>query len=100
MDVKITAVHFTADQKLEAYLQQKLDKLDTFYDRIIGAEVFLRLENEGAPVKDKVVEIKLAVPGQTLFAKDTDRTFEKAADEVVENLRRQIKKHKEKIQAK
>ncbi len=100
MEIKIQSVHFNADQKLEEYLTQRLDKLNTFYDRIQRAEVFLRLENEGAPIQEKVVEIKLAVPGTMLFAKHTEKSFEKAADEVVENLRRQIKKHKEKIQAK
>jgi putative sigma-54 modulation protein len=100
MEIKIQSVHFNADQKLEDYLTQRLEKLSTFYDRIQRAEVFLRLENQGAPVQDKVVEIKVAVPGQTLFAKHTERSFEKAADEVAENLRRQLKKHKEKIQGK
>ncbi len=100
MDVKINAVHFSADQKLSDYINAKLSKLTTFYDRIQGAEVFLRLENEGAPITEKVVEIKLDVPGQILFTKEHDTSFEKATDEAVENLRRQIKKYKDKIQAK
>ena len=100
MQVKINAVHFTADSKLEAYIEQRLQKLTTFYDKIQGAEVFLKLENEGGPVRDKVVEIKLTVPGAILFAKETDRTFEKAADDVAEDLRTQLVKYKDKIRAK
>ena len=100
MQVKINAVHFKADDKLEVYINQKLDKLTTFFDRIQQAEVFLKLENEGAPVKDKVAEIKLSVPGSILFAKETDKTFEKAVDDVMENLRIQLVKHKDKIRAK
>ncbi len=100
MQVKINAVHFRADDKLEVYINQKLDKLTTFYDRIQQAEVFLRLENEGAQVKDKVAEIKLSVPGSILFAKETDKTFEKAVDDVMEDLRIQLVRHKDKIRAK
>ena len=41
MKLQVHAVHFTADQKLLAFIQQKLSKLDQFYDRIVSGEVFL-----------------------------------------------------------
>ena len=44
MRLQIHAVRFTADQSLLDFIQAKLDKLDTFHDRIISGEVFLRLE--------------------------------------------------------
>ncbi len=100
MKVTIQSVHFTADTKLEEYIQQRLDKLDTFFDRIQGADVYLRLEKEGGPVRDKVAEVKLSLPGAVLFAKEMDRSFEQAVDEVAENLRTQLVKHKDKIRAK
>jgi putative sigma-54 modulation protein len=37
------------------------------------------------------------VPGKTLFAKHQSDSFEGAADEAIEALRRQIKKFKEKV---
>ncbi|HAE34310.1 MAG TPA: ribosome-associated translation inhibitor RaiA [Chitinophagales bacterium] len=100
MQVNIQSIHFSADQKLKDYINAKLDKLTTFYDQIIQADVYLKLENEGAPIQDKVVEVRLHIPGNDLFAKETRMSFEEAADEVAENLRRQIKKQKEKISAK
>jgi putative sigma-54 modulation protein len=100
MQVRINAVQFTIDVKLEEYIKVRLDKLTTYYDKIQEAEVFLRLENQGAAVKDKVAEIKLIVPGSILFAKETDKNFEKALDDVVEDLRTQLVKYKDKIRAK
>ncbi|PIQ48923.1 MAG: ribosomal subunit interface protein [Cytophagales bacterium CG12_big_fil_rev_8_21_14_0_65_40_12] len=94
MKVQIQSVHFNADSKLIDFIQKKLDKLDTFYDRTIDAEVILRVNNEG--IENKTVEIKLNVPGDQLFAEKTNGSFEAATDHCAEALRRQIKKHKEK----
>ena len=97
MKVQIQSLHFDADSKLIDFIQKKLDKLDTFYDRTIDAEVILRLNNEG--IENKTVEIKLNVPGEQLFAQKTNGSFEAATDHCTEALRRQIKRHKEKILA-
>lgn len=95
MKVQVQSIHFDADIKLINFIQKKLDKLDTFYDRTIDAEVILRLNNEG--IENKTVEIKLNVPGEQLFAQKTNGSFEAATDHCAEALRRQIKKHKEKV---
>mgnify|MGYP002052098660 CR=1 FL=1 len=89
------SIRFDADEKLIEFIQKKLNKLDTFYDRIIDAEVFLRLDKDDSR-ENKRIEIKLNIPGEQLFAKAQTKSFEAAADEATEALRRQIKKHKEK----
>ncbi len=90
------SVHFDADPKLLEFIQKKADKLETFYDRIIDGDVFLRLEKGTEKVHKKVVEVKLNIPGQTLFSKQEAESFEAATDEAVEALRRQLKRFKEK----
>ncbi|MEQ8472921.1 MAG: ribosome-associated translation inhibitor RaiA [Marinoscillum sp.] len=96
MKLQMHSIHFDADQKLVDFIQRKADKLDTFYDRIIDGEVFMRLEKDDER-ENKLLEIKLNIPGQQLFAKKESKSFEAAADEAVEALRRQLKKHKEKL---
>ena len=96
MKLQMHSIHFNADGKLIDFIQKKADKLDTFYDRIIDGEVFLRLDKDDSK-ENKIVEIKLNIPGQQLFAKEKSKAFEAAADEAVEALRRQLKKHKEKM---
>ncbi|TAE47058.1 MAG: ribosome-associated translation inhibitor RaiA [Cytophagales bacterium] len=96
MNLQIHSVHFDADIKLLDFIRKKLEKLETFYDRIIDGEVFFRLEKGEHSRENKVVEIKLNIPNHSLFAKAQDISFEAAGDEAVENLRRQILKIKEK----
>lgn len=96
MKLQMHSIHFDADRKLLDYIQKKAEKLDTFYDRITGGEVFLRLNKDSVNHANKVLEIKLSVPGNTLFVKETSSSFEAAADEAVEALKTQLKKFKEK----
>ena len=95
MKIKVQSIHFDADQKLMNYFQKKMDKLETFYDRTVDGEVFLRINNEG--VDNKTVEIKLNLPGSQLFAKEHAKTFEAATEQATEALRNQITKFKTKI---
>ncbi|MEL6534499.1 MAG: ribosome-associated translation inhibitor RaiA [Bacteroidota bacterium] len=95
MRLQMHSIHFDADQKLKDFIQRKADKLETFYDRIVDGEVFMRLEKNDNR-ENKVVEIKLNVPGNQLFSKEHSTSFEAATDQAVEALRRQLKKFKEK----
>jgi putative sigma-54 modulation protein len=96
MDVKVNSVNFTADQKLISFVNEKVNKLQLFFDNIISAEVFLRVDKDQEK-ENKLAEIKILMPGKELFAKKQCRTFEEAADLATEALRRQVKKHKGKL---
>ncbi len=96
MRVKITALHFKADKKLEDYIQEKVEKLFGIYEGLIGTEVILRIE-KNEKEGNKVAEIQLLIPGNELFAKKQTKTFEQSIDEAVEALRKQLVKHKEKV---
>ncbi|BDC98029.1 hypothetical protein PEPS_03100 [Persicobacter psychrovividus] len=96
MKLQMHSIHFTADIKLTDFIQKKVEKLETFFDKIIDGEVFLRLANSDEN-ENKIVEIKLNLPKAQLFAKSSGTSFEAATDEATESLRRQIKKYKEKL---
>lgn len=95
MKLQMHSIHFDADQKLIDFIQKKADKLETYFDRIQDGEVYMRLDKNEKNA-NKIVEIKLNVPGKQFFAKHQTDSFEAAADEAIEGLRRQLKKHKEK----
>jgi putative sigma-54 modulation protein len=97
MKITINSVHFDASQRLIDHVNKKVNKLDLFFDGIIGAEVFLRLEKV-ADDDNKITEIKLLVPGDELFAKKQSSTFEDATNKAVETIERQLTKYKEKMQ--
>ncbi len=96
MDIKISSVHFDADKKLIDFITKKVNKLEKFYEEIIGAEVILRLENT-QDLENKVSEIKISIRGNDLFAKKQSKTFEESVDNAIDALRQQIEKHKGKI---
>lgn len=96
MDVKIEAVNFEVDQKLINFVKEKLQKLEQIFDNIVMGEVFLKLDRSSEKA-NKVVEIKIMVPGKDLFAKKQCKTFEEATDVCVDALRKQVTKHKEKL---
>jgi len=98
MQVTFQAVHFTADHKLKDYISDKLQKLVKFYPKILQTTVFLKLENSGQ-VKDKVIEVKMNVPGSTLIATNSDKTFESSFDDALESIKRQLVKLNSKAQA-
>ena len=91
MDIQIHAVHFDADKDLLDFINIKLNKLITYNDSIISADVFLRIEKNN-DMENKLVDIKVHVPGKELFAKRHSTSFEAAVDEVTEALRRQVLK--------
>ena len=98
MRIRTESVQFKADQKLLDYIEKKFSKLETYFDRIVETEVKLKLENSGQ-VKDKIVEVILHVPGDNIFVKETDKTFEAAVEAANDNLKRRLKKYKEKMRA-
>lgn len=95
MKANIQSIHFDADAKLVSFIEEKIAKLNTFYDGITGNEVFLRLD-KSSEAENKIVEIKLHIPGNDLFAKKQCKSFEEATDLVIEALKTQVIKHKEK----
>lgn len=98
MKLQMHSIRFTADQKLVDFIQKKTDKLDKFFDRIIDGEVYMRLDKDNN-MENKIVEIKLNIPKNQLFAKEKAKSFEAASDLAVEALKKQIIKHKDKIVA-
>lgn len=96
MKIRVQSIHFTADQKLLDFIQKKVDKLETFFDQIVDAEVFLKLD-KAENAENKITEIKINLPGNTIFAKEQCSSFEEATDKVVDHLEKQIKKHKDKV---
>ncbi len=94
MNVQVQSIHFDADQKLIAFIQEKLGKLTLFHDRIMNAEVFLKIDKDTSNRENKVAELRLTVPGRDLFSQRRSKTFEEAVDQATEALRRQMERTK------
>ena len=97
MKVSVQAIHFHADAKLIEFIEKKLKRLDRYFDknRSVEAEVHLKLQDTGSQVHEKIIEVKLMVPGGWLIDKKTGRSFESAVTASADTLKRQLLRHKE-----
>ena len=99
MDIKIQSIHFDATEKLQSFIEKKLEKVGKACDDARKAEVVLRvLKPETA--KNKQTSIKLPLKGTELFVEKICDTFEEGVDLCVDSLLRQVEKYKEKQKGK
>lgn len=98
MKVNLQSVNFNADQKLIDFTQRKLDKLENYFDKIIYADVYFKVQNTSGK-DNKITEILLSIPGGDIMVKKTCSKFEACVDECVSSLQRQLIKKKEKMSA-
>ncbi len=97
MNVKIHSIHFNTDEKLENFIQKKLQKVNAIITHIIDAQVILKLDHNNGTIKDKIAEIRIQIPGKTVFAEERSRLFEESVELASDSIIRQLKKHKEKL---
>ena len=98
MKVNIHAVNFNIDKKLVDFVEERMSKLEKYYDRVVSSDAFLKLDNTSEK-ENKIVELKVLVPGDDFVVKKQSKTFEEAADLAIESLERLLVKRKEKIRA-
>ena len=96
MKVSIHVVGFKFDAKLVAFIQERMDKLEKYYDKVVSSDVYLKVEKTGDK-GNKVVEVKVNVPGDDFLVKKQCKTFEEAIELSAESLERSLLKRKEKI---
>ena len=96
MKVNDHAVNFTVDKRLVDFIQERLDKLEKYYDKVVSADVFLKVEKTSEK-ENKIVEVKINVPGDEFLVKKQCKTFEEALELSAESLQRMLVKRKEKI---
>ena len=95
MKVNVQTPNFAAKEELLVFVQKRLSKLEQFYDKIIFADVFLKVL-QTSEKENKSVEILLSIPGDDIMVKKDAKTFEEGLDESVKTLERQLKKRKQK----
>lgn len=98
MRVRVQSVNFNIDKDLVSFVEDKINGLEKFYDKIIDAEAYLKLENTSEK-ENKIAEIKINIPGGEFMVKKQCKSFEESVDLATDSLRRQLNKKKEKQRA-
>ncbi len=99
MKVNVQSVNFNIDKELVEFIEKKVNSLGRFYDKIVDADVYLKVQ-QTSEKENKIVEIKMNVPGNDFVVKKQCKTFEEGTMLVVDTVKRQLRKKKEKIRAK
>ena len=96
MKVNVHAVNFTVDGKLVDFTEERITKLEKYYDKIVSADIFFKVEKTSEK-ENKIAEVKIHVPGDEFMVKKQCKTFEEAIEISAESLERLLIKRKEKI---
>ena len=97
MKINIQSLSFHANDKLIDFAEDKINKLTQYSGRVMEAQVTLKAV-KSATRNSKVCEIKLAIPGNDLFASKRCDSFEEAILKSSEALKQQLLTWKEKNQ--
>ncbi len=85
------------DEKITPVFRQRIRRwvqnLETYHDRILEANVILKKDNKSKD-KGSHCEIRLVIRGNDLFGKSSAENFAVATENVVESLRKQLRKKK------
>lgn len=96
MKVDVHAVNFNVDKKLVDFVQERMVKLEKYYDKVVSSDVYLKLDNT-SDKENKIVEMKIIVPGDDFLVKKQCKSFEEAVELAAESIERLLVKRKEKI---
>ncbi len=96
MEIRIQALHFEISDRLEAFINKKIDKLARRNEAIADVDVTLKVVKPETAMNKEAV-IKVAVPQhEDIVATKTADSFEEAVDLALEAIDRQLEKFKQK----
>ena len=96
MKILVNAPFQVTDQMQEV-IDDKVGKLETYFDRIAEAEIYLKIGEKRHRHREQIAEIRLNVPGTTLFAADRSDSIEKAVAGASEKARKQLIRFKKQL---
>ena len=92
MEINTTARHFELTPAIREHGEKRLQKLTRYFDRITKSNVVLIREKHR-----QIAEITLHVNGTDLVSREESNDVFLSIDRAVDNLERQIKRHKERL---
>lgn len=93
----IESPHLKISEKLQKEIQTKFTQLGKMYDRVHSCDVVLKKEKNDRK-KNYVIEARLLVPRELLFATERAETFEIALEKLTEAVEHQLRRHKKELE--
>ncbi len=95
MNINFQSVNYTADVKLIEFAEKRIQKISQFYVNIVDVYVYTKVENTSDRI-NKVVELKIGIPGDDVVVKKKAKSFEEAINSAADSAERVLKRRKEK----
>lgn len=94
MNIIIQTPHFTASERLNNFVKEKINQLIAHQSHIIGVKVLLRI---GAKhdISNQWCEIVVTLPAENKFIKKHGISFEESITRAVSSMERKLKRKKE-----
>ena len=94
MEIKLKTLKFDAGEKLVAFVEKKVSKLERFYEGLNEVNVTLTLLHEP---DNKDCKLQIHIPGEELIIQRNARTFEDAVTECADAMKEKLTRFKEKL---
>jgi len=88
-----------ASPRLEAFVSERLNKLENKYDFVVSADVYFKNKKSSNPEEGKICKIRLNTPGVDMFAETSSSSFEASIAKVMTDLRTQLQRRKDKLKS-
>lgn len=98
MKLLLTGHHVDLNPSLRQYVEEKLSRVVSHFDRILEVEVILGSEKPAVKEKRQRAEATLRVSGKVFHLTQYAEDLYKAIDGLATRLDRQVLRHKEKMQ--
>lgn len=92
MEIQMTAKHLKLTDPIRAYVQEKMEKAQKYFDHIVWGQAFLFIEKRAHSA-----EMVIHAPGQTFRAIATAADLYSAVDLASDKIDAQLKKYKERL---
>lgn len=92
MDITVTFRHVDSTESLKEYAEDKLSKIDKYFDFPIEAHVVLTAEKFR-----RMADVTLNVNGTVIKAEDETEDMYSAIDQVMDKIEIQVKRYRDKI---
>jgi putative sigma-54 modulation protein len=90
--VSVTFRHTEPTEALKQYAEEKLHRIGKYCSQSVDAHVVLSVESK----ERQIAEVDLHTHGTTLHGKEETEDLYSAIDRVMDNLKRQVQKQKDK----
>jgi len=97
MKIKIRGKNITLSESLKRYSEEKIKKLDKYFDGLIEADLELIAEKSKSIKESQRIEVTILASGRIIRGEESSENMYASIDKVVEKLERQIKRHKARL---